>query len=674
MDKAKKDKLLATMIQRFKTAADADAGERKESIEDQKFALGGDNQWDPEAKAARVGRPMLTVNKLPKFIRQVTGDQRQNRPSIKVSPVDSQADPEIAKILQGHIKNIEYVSNAAMAYDIAFKQSVSGGYPGFWRIATEYSDDDTFDQDIVILPVHNQYTVYCDPATILDVYNGKLDWGFITETMSEEEFKARWPGKLSQEWGQGLGEEREGWFLDNQVRVAEYFYREPRSKTLYQLETGEVVDGDKMEMFIRGEGRDKVLLLPDGSGAIRIMRERSVDYYDIKWVKVTGNEILEGPSDWAGKYIPIIPVFGDTWVIEGQTYYKSLIRDAKDPAKVYNYCVSQNMEMTALAPKVPYKVTPKQIQGHEGQWNVANTSSRPYLVYNPDPSAPGSPQREQPVQPQSAWVQMALQATDDMKDTTGIYDASLGQRSNEQSGRAILARQREGDIGTFEFIDNLTRAIQFTGKVLVDLIPKIYDTERTLRVLGHDDAPQHVEINKEIQGPNGERVLVNDLTVGKYDTSVSAGPSYTTMRAENADALQSMIQAAPNLAQILIPRWVKMMDWPDAQEVADEIAQFMQPQEDPNMKIEIEKMRAEIEKLRADSILSIAKAEATEAGTQLEQYKLFLDTVMTKMESMQQPQPMPQPVQPMPEMPPELPPEMMQQEQPEYTDIEPTEY
>lgn len=674
MEKKKKDDLLAVMLKRFKMAADADASERKDSIEDQKFVLGGENQWDPEAKAARVGRPMLTVNKLPKFIRQVTGDQRQNRPSIKVRPVDSQADPEIAKILEGHIRNIEYNSNAAMAYDIAFKQAVSGGYPGFWRIATEYSDDDTFDQDIVILPVHNQYTVYCDPATILDVYNGKLDWGFITETMDEATFKARWPNKLSQEWEQGTGEEREGWFLDNQVRVAEYFYREPRTKKLYQLESGEVVDGDKVKMFIQGEGRDKILVSPDGTQAIRITRERSVDCHEIKWVKVTGNEILEGPSDWAGKYIPIIPVFGDTWVIEGQTFFKSLIRDAKDPAKVYNYCVSQNMEMTALAPKVPYKATPKQIKGHESQWNVANVSPRPYLLYNPDPQAP-PPTREQGVQPQTAWVQMALQATDDMKDTTGIYDASLGQRSNEQSGRAILARQREGDIGTFEFIDNLTRAIQFTGKVLVDLIPKIYDTERTLRVLGQDDMPQHVQINKEIQGPNGERVLVNDVTVGKYDTHVSSGPSFTTMRAENADALQSMIQAAPNLSQILIPRWAKMMDWPDAQEVADEIAQFMQPQENPNTQIELEKLRAEIEKLRADSILSLAKAEATESGTQLEQYKMFLDTVMTRMEAMQQPQPMPQPApQPMPEMPMEIPPEMMQQEPPEYTDIEPTGY
>lgn len=655
------DKLLNIMRKRFNLTIDADREERKLSIEDQKFVLGGDNQWDAEAKAARAGRPMLTINKQPKFIRQVTGDQRQNRPAIKVRPVDSEADPQIAKILEGHIKNIEYNSNAAMAYDIAFKQAASGGYPGFWRIATEYCEDDTFDQDIMILPVHNQYTVYCDPKTILDVYNGKLEWAFIVETMSEDEFKLQFKDKIGAEWEQGTGEEFEQWYLDNSVRVAEYFYREPVKRKLIQIETGEVYEFEKVKNFVQEVQGQKVLITPDGQQAIRIIRERTADSHKIKWVKVSGREILEGPADWAGKYIPIVPVFGDTWVIEGKVHYKSVIRDAKDSNKVYNYCVSQNMELTALAPKVPYKLTPAQIKGHEQQWNNANVSPRPYLLYNPDPQTSGAPTRETGPQPNNAYIQMALQATDDMKDTTGLYDASLGQRSNEQSGRAIIARQREGDTGTFEFIDNLTRAIQYTGKILVDLIPKIYDTERTLRVLGYDDTPQHVQVNKEITGPQGERVIINDLTTGKYDTMATAGPSFTTQRLENSDAIQSMIQAAPNLAPVLIPRWVKLMDWPDAQEVADEVTQFMQPQDNSGqMQAEIDKLNAEIEKLRADSLLSLARAEATEKGTQLEQYKLLLDSILNRPQESAapaQPQPMPIESAMMPEtqeMPPEV--------------------
>jgi hypothetical protein len=268
-------------------------------------------------------------------------------------------------------------------------------------------------------------------------------------------------------------------------------------------------------------------------------------------------------------------------VIEGKVYYKSVIRDAKDPQRVYNYMLSQNVEMTALAPKVPYKITPKQIAGHENQWNNINARPFPYALYNPDPEAPGAPQREGAVTTNPGLIQLGMTATDDMKDATGIYDASVGAASNETSGRAIMARQREGDVGSYEFIDNLTRAIQFTGKVLVDLIPKIYDTERTVRTLGEDDTPQQVVINRELSGPNGERVLVNDITVGKYDVMVTVGPSFTTQRMENAEALQTMVQAAPMLAPVLIPRWVKMMDWPDAAQLAEEIKAFTQQQTQP---------------------------------------------------------------------------------------------
>lgn len=571
-----KDKLLKQMRDRFKRVCNADTDNRENAIDDLKFALGGDDQWDDDAREARKGRPILTVNKLPKFIRQVTGDQRQNRPSIKVRPVDSQADPMIAKILEGHIRNIEYNSNAAMAYDIAFKQACAGGYPGFWRVNTEYTEDDSFDQDIVIDPVHNQFTVYCDPDSIQDVYRGRLDWCFVTETMDPEEYRKRFKSE-GQEWDQGTGEAFEGWYLDGQVRIAEYWVRQPVKKTLYLLATGETVDANEVKDFVQEGPEGKILVTPDG--VIPIVRERRADSHKIMWYLVSGNEILEGPKEWAGKFIPIIPVFGDTWVIEGKTHYKSLIRDAKDSQRMYNYMLSQNVEMAALAPKTPFKVTPKQIEGHERQWNNLNTTPFPYVLFNPDPMHPGSPQREPGAQINAAYTQLALTATDDMKDCTGIYDASLGARSNEQSGKAILARQREGDVGTFEFIDNLTRAIQFTGKILVDLIPRIYDTERTIRVLGPDDGAQLVPINKQIQGPSGETVIINDTTVGKYDVHVTSGPSYTTQRMENAEAMQSMIQAAPAVAPIVLPRWVKMMDWPEAQEIAEEIQGAMQPQQ-----------------------------------------------------------------------------------------------
>lgn len=575
-----KDEFLRLRREEMSRAVISEGDSRTDALEDLRFVKGGKDQWDDDAQKARQGRPMLTINKCPKFIRQVTGDQRQNRPAIKVRPVDSNADPEIAKILEGHIKNIEYNSQAPYAYDNAFKQAVAGGHPGWWRVTTDYADDDTFDQDILIDPIHNQFTVYADPDTIADVYRGNLRWAFVVETMSNAAFKEQYPKEDGGEWESGSGEGFEGWYQDNSTRVAEYFWREQdKAKTIYQVEGGEVHEAEKVKMFVRtlGDG-SKAIVSPDGTSIIPITRERKVNGWKVKWCKITGGDIIEGPKDWAGRYIPLVPVFGDTWNIEGKTIYKSLIRDAKDPQRMYNYMTSQNVEMTALAPKVPFKVTPKQIEGYEAQWNSINNTALPYILYNPDPLVQGAPQREQGVAANSGYVQLALQATDDMKDTTGIYDASLGQRSNEQSGRAIMARQREGDISTFEFIDNLTRAIQYTGKILVDLIPRIYDAERTIRVLGADDTPQQVAINKTVVDETGEEVIINDITMGKYDVYVTVGPSFTTQRMENVEALNGILAAAPTVAPVILPRWAKYMDWPDAQEFADELREFLAPQ------------------------------------------------------------------------------------------------
>ena len=560
------EKLLAEMKDRFKLAVDADREERLKAIEDLEFIQGGDFQWDSEAITARKNRPRLTINKLPKFIRQVTGDQRQNRPSVKVRPVDSVADPMIADIYEGHIRNIEYNSHASIAYDNAFKQATSGGYPGFWRIDTQYADEDSFEQDIVINPIWNNFTVYPDPVTIKDVYKGGLDWCFITETVSNDEFERRYPKKEGGEWETGEGEQLEGWFLDNERRIAEYWYREPFEKTLYLLETGETIEAEKVEDFITAVGKEKMLMLPEGM--VSIIRERKVKSHKIKWCLVSGNEILDGPKDVAGKYIRIVPVFGDTWNIQGKTYYKSLIRDAKDPQKMYNYMVSQNVEMTALAPKVPYLVTPAQIEGHERIWKTANTVPHPFLPYNPDPRAGALPQRSDPVVQNTGYVQLAGQATEDLQETTGIFKSALGQQSNERTGAAIRERKQESDVGMFEFLDNLTRAITFTGKILVDMIPRIYDTERTLRLLNFDGKTQMVDINKQIPNPDGTMTLINDITVGKYDVYVTVGPSYTTQRMEAADSMMQIIQAVPDLMTVAGDIIMGNLDWPGAADIA----------------------------------------------------------------------------------------------------------
>ncbi len=643
--KIKDEDFLATLRERFKISMSESVGNRNLAIEDLKFVLGGDEQWDKEAITARAGRPRLTINKLPKFVRQVTGDQRQNRPDIKVRPVDSSSDPTMAKIIEGHIRNIQYNSYASIAYDNAFKHAVAGGYPGWWRVETKYAEDDTFDQDIMIEGILNQFCVYPDPETVHDVYRGGLEWCFVTETMSKSKFEQLFPKDEITGWTeQGTGENLDGWLLDDTIRVAEYYYKEIVEKTLYKLQDGSTIDSSKVK-------NEHIIPSPDGKGKslmiqgqpYPILKERKVKAKQVKWCLVTGHKILEGPKDWAGKYIPLVPVYGDTWTIEGKTYYKSLIRDAKDAQKVYNYTVSQNMEMAALQPKVPYKVTPAQIKGHESQWNQLNNYPFPYVLYNPDPNTGGAPQREQGATVNTVFVQMAQQATSDMKDTIGIYDAALGQSSNERSGVAIFARQRESDVGMFEFIDNYGRAITFTGKILVDLVPRIYDTERTIRTLGEDDSHGIVPINKIVVNPDGSQTLINDITAGKYDIAITVGPSYTTQRMQAAESMMKLIQSVPQLMSVIGDLVIKNMDWPGSEKIAERLA----PKDngpDPEQQLQIQKLEEEIEALRigktktgSEILLNLAKASAAEVGEQQEQYRLEMEALSQALEMQGQP-------------------------------------
>lgn len=532
-------------------ALELDQDNREKAQEDLKF-LDGEEQWPADIKAAREaeGRPCLVINKLPGFLDQVVGDQRQNRPAIKVLPVDDTADPEIAKIYEGLIRNIENTSQADVAYDHAFEHAAGCGY-GAFRVVTEYADDDVFEQDIKIKKIDNAFSVVFDPeAKEVDKSDGRFV--FIIEDILRETYKERYPDKTPIEFDVKADEGLKSWCTEDTVRVVEYFKKEPITKTIYLLADGTVTD--KIQ-----EGDE-------------VVRERQVKTHKIVWYKIDGYQILEGPKDWSGKYFPIVPVWGKELNINGKRKIRGLVRHAKDPQRMYNYHRSSEVEVTALAPKAPYLLTPKQIDGFESQWQQAYKKNFPYLLFNHDPQEPGAPKRQLPGQIPTGDAHQVATANDELKATTGIYDASLGNRSNETSGRAIRERKVEGDVATFAYIDNLARAIRHCGRILVDLIPKIYDTERIVRLRGEDGKEEFVPINKTYVDPEtGEVGVYNDLTVGKYDVVVSVGPSYTTQREEAADSMLGFIKAVPQAAPMIGDLIAKNMNWPGAEEIAERL-------------------------------------------------------------------------------------------------------
>lgn len=547
---SKKDDDILSEMRAFKKDCEQADGHNREAMEDDLRFLEGQGQWDERIKAQREsdGRPCLTINKLPQYVNQVSNDIRQSRPAIKVRPVDSQSDPEKAKLLEGLIRNIEYVSKADQAYDTAGFYAVAGGF-GAILVETAYSDDDSFEQDIRIKRVRNPMTVFIDPHSN-EADGSDMTKALVTSVMPLKAFKKKYPKAATTSPVEG-GEWAD-WYTSDSVRLAEYWTREQVSRPIALMQDGSVLPADEADPAL-------------------IVSKRNALTWKVTYRLCTGGEVLEEKT-WPGKYIPIVPVYGEEVDINGKVYRRGLIRNAKDSQRMYNYWRTTATELVALAPKAPMLVTDKHVEGRENEWISANVSPRPYLTYTPDSRAP-LPQRIEPASvPQGVFTEAQV-AVDDMKSVTGIYDASLGARGNETSGRAILMRQKEGDNATFVYPDNVARAIAQVGRIVIDLIPKVYDTARMVRVLGEDGKEEIVGVNQPaIDG------LLNDLTIGKYDIVVQSGPSYATKRMEAAETMMQFVQAQPQLAPLIGDLIAKNMDWPGADKIAERMVAMLPPQ------------------------------------------------------------------------------------------------
>ncbi|MCW5615904.1 MAG: hypothetical protein KIT32_12355 [Rhodocyclaceae bacterium] len=614
---ASKDDLLTEAKKCFEAAKANESTNRANALDDIKFARLGE-QWDERILKQRAleRRPALTINKMPAFIRQVVNDSRQNKPQIKVRPVDGGADKHTADIFGGLIRNIEYASQADVAYDTAIDFAVSMGF-GYWAIDFDYAHDDSFDKEIRFRRISDPFTVYADPhSTAAD----SSDWmkAFELCPLSVEQFKSEYKNadKVSFDSESPISEHAE------EITLAKYWYREEYERKILKLAgpgfDGMIVDE---ESFTRRDP-ETGLSLADivAQGGVQIVGQRQARSYKVTRYVLSGAEVLEKEA-WPGKYIPIVPVYGDEVNIEGERYFHSLIRHAKGAQQVYNFQRSAVTEMIALEPRVPW-VGPKGAFETDPNWATANTQSHPFLEY--DPVAGGAPPSRTPLNMSAgaAAMQDALAANDDMKAIMGLYDASLGQRSNETSGRAIMARQKEGDVSTFHFMDNLARAVRHSGIILIDLIPKIYTPGRIVRVLGVDGTPNNAQLGEQPQPPQmkapGEPPEggIYNLSVGKYDVAVESGPSFTTRRQEAASEMIEFVRSFPQAAPIIGDDLIKALDWPNADAMAEKVkaAREAQGQNNP----EQQKLQLEGQKLQMQAQHDQQKSQADMAVKQQE--------------------------------------------------------
>lgn len=611
------DDILKEARDRFKLAMDADMENREAALDDLKFAWNyKDYQWPQDVRRLRKGRPVLTENRMPQFIRQIVNSQRANRPSITVSPVNDQGDPEVADIIEGMIRHVEQWSKADLAYDNAFESAVTTGL-GYFRLTTEYVDDQGFDQDLCIRPIDNAFTVYDDPNYVLpDASDRKFC--FVTELIDKKEFEEQYGEDAVPLPDVARGDDLELWFEDNRVRVAEYW----RVRIVTETVTEQLSPQEQMQPAsppmpsmggpglpppptppgqpmppppAMGPGMGGPRMPPPGMGAPPQMgqagpmaapapqppmpppptpeqrkpRTREVQKKIVEQFLMTGDKIIK-KSDWSGIYIPIIPVFGTVTNIEGRKLRKSIIRDAKDMQRINNYWLSTETEAVALQPKAPFIGPVGAFETDEQKWKNSNTENHAYLQFDIVEGG-GPPQRMAPPEFPAAVRETRMASIESMKAIMGIYDASLGAKTNEVSGVAIEQRAVQGDNATYHFMDNMTRAIRYAGLAIIDLLPKIYDNARVTRIISPDGAVAQVAINQVFINPQNGQQRMYDVRAGRYDVVVKAGPSFQTQRQQAADTMTRLIQAYPPLLQLAGDLLVKNMDFPGAEKVAERL-------------------------------------------------------------------------------------------------------
>lgn len=660
---SKDEEILKVAKDRFNLASEAEAENRKHELDDLEFLAG--NQWPEGERQAREleGRPCLVVNKLRQPLKQVTNDQRQNRPSIKVHPVDDDADVETAKIFQGIIRHIEYDSSADIAYDTAFEGAAGPGL-GYFRVITDYVDPLSFDQKLLIKKIGNRFSVYFDPHS-KEPDGSDANWAQIVEDVPKDDFKATYgESKLLNERHGGwemFQQQSPDWVTESSVKVAEYFYKEFKPSEVYLLFDGRSILKDDFEkaaledLFPQGFPLDPEAIILD---------KRKTKVPVVHWVKHNGCELLDRKI-WPGSSIPIIPVYGDEININGKRIREGLIRQAKDPQRMHNHWVSTETETIGMSPKAPWIGYEGQFEGHEEKWLTANRRNYAYLEVKPVTvgGAPAPlPTRNVFEPPVQAITNARLQSSEDIKATTGIYDASLGARSNENSGIAIQRRNMQAQTSNFHFVDNLSRSMKHLGRILVELIPKIYDVPRTQRIIGEEGDHQLVRINEVFQ--KGGEDVIYDLSKGKYDVVIEVGPGFATKRQEAVASMLDFMQVYPAAAQVIGDLLAKNMDWPGAQEISDRLKKIMPPgiaesdkdkkplppeaqaqmaqmdqmiqglteelkaktEEVNQKKLELEsKERIEFAKLETNAAIELAKLESKEAITALQEQIRQLD-------------------------------------------------
>jgi hypothetical protein len=651
------------LMSRIRTFHDDGVGaweeNRRMHSEDLNFIYNAEamGQWDPVVLQNRRGKPCYTFNRCLQPVNMVVADMRQTRPAGKVRPASEGASEAVAEVFAGLCRSIEQCSRADQIYKEQFKFAVAGGF-GAWRIMPTYMQDDgegAFDQVLRIINIANPQTVVWDPQCA-DACAGDANRCIVAERISDDIYDQLYGSGDNPRGNRSsfqMSRDSYGWFTDKEVRIAEYFERVPREKWIAKMTDGTVRDYDS-DLKALEKHLDESGLTFEKDGVTRIATNkktgekmiRRTTKWQVMWVKVDGSNVLEGPYFYDWKRIPVVRCPGRYINIEGRKKFQSLVRHSKDAQRSYNSRASDMIERSALLPKAPYLVTEAMIKGYENEWNQANVASRPYLPYNVDKAAEGGmPFRTPPLDLPQGAMALAQMSIQDIQATIGYFDPALGNSEdmNRVSGKALVQHTKRSDLGSFEFIDGFSSALQLTWEMMVDMIPTVMDSERVERIIGQDGSEKLIQVN---QGDPNAGDLINDLSKGSYDVEVVIGPSFQSARQEALDTLISFAEAMPTAAPVIQDLIAKNIDSPDAQEMANRLRipliqqGLIQPTEkekqqgvgsqknqqqqmqEQQQQLEMQLLQAKTQKMGADAHIAQSRAQASPMEQQKIQFEV----------------------------------------------------
>lgn len=624
--KLDKKKLLIRIRERCKLMMEADHENRESAKEDIKFVSIPGEQWDPLVKAARGSRACYEFDKLSIKGQRLINEMRANRPSGKVRAVED-SDKATATVREGLCRNIANVSDLDTICDYAGVYQVEGGM-GAWRVTTEYAKNSRKKQRIRAERIPNPFCLYWDPSSTDPLKRDAADWCLL-DTLSGAKYTAKY-GKVPKiSFSEGECEDDPQWEDKENVRVCEYWYKETYKKTILLLKDGREIDAQSRA----AQSIDPSL----------IQSSEEIDCDRIMMCIASGEAILEGPTKQAGTQHRFVVVHGAWKIVDGKPMWWGLVRKAKDAQRRYNVTQTAVTEAIAGAPNSQFWATVKQAEGNTALWNRAQTENLPFMLYTPDPLSPGPPERMAPAPIPAALITEAQIADQELKDVTGVYDASLGERSNEKSGIAISRREQQTQLVNFNFPDNMAKGVQRTWEIFNDLIPEIIDTEQMIRVLGHDGAEEYIRVNEAGTDPEtGLPAILNDLTTGEFDITVTVGPSFATQRQEATETLTQMIQAFPPIMQFAPDLVFKGMDLIYSDEMAERMRVMLPPQiqemlnKDKKQPPEVMQAMQQVKQMQEmvtqqGQMVQAAAAEATQMKNEAEKAQSGVQTAISQL-------------------------------------------